>query len=176
MKLKLFAALAALPLAAAANAGNVYSACEYEDGNTGKRPFTQLFTLKGDALRDSYGQWTYEKNLEWEAGNPVDKYTTVRPVSGFYPSSLVGRSPGIAACWPTGATTSSPSRIGARQRTPSSPQSSGRRTKDFPGQYRAKPSRNIRDVSPSRCAAGWPILAQSRIHCPDSLACLRDRA
>jgi hypothetical protein len=108
MKLKLFAALAALPLAAAANAGNVYSACEYEDGNTGKRPFTQLFTLKGDALRDSYGQWTYEKNLEWEAGNPVDKYTTVRPVSGFYPSSLVGQFSKFAEekssrgdCWVT---------------------------------------------------------------------------
>ena len=91
MKLKLLAALAALPFAAAANAGNVYSACEYEDSNTGRRPFTQLFTLKGDALEDSYGEYTYEKNLVWEANAPVDKYTNARRVSSFYPSSLVGQ-------------------------------------------------------------------------------------
>jgi hypothetical protein len=91
LKSKLIVALAALPLAAAANAANVYSACEYEDSNTGKRPFTQLFTLKGDALEDGYGEYTYEKNLAWEAQFPVDKYTTARQVGSYYPTSFVGQ-------------------------------------------------------------------------------------
>lgn len=91
MNLKLLAALAALSLTAAANAANVYSACEYEDSNTGKRPFTLLFTLKGDALEDAYGEYTYEKNLAWEAQFPVDKYTNARPVGGYRQSSFVGQ-------------------------------------------------------------------------------------
>jgi hypothetical protein len=91
MKLKLLVAVAALPMAAAANAGNVYSACEYEDSNTGKRPFTQLFTLEGDALKDSYGAFSYDKTLEWEANAPVDKYTNAMRVSGYMPNSLVGQ-------------------------------------------------------------------------------------
>ena len=65
MRFKIAAALAALPFAATANAANVYSACYYQD-DLGNLPVTQLFTLKGDALRDYYGEWTYEKNLVWE--------------------------------------------------------------------------------------------------------------
>lgn len=91
MKLKLLAALVALPLAAASNAANVYAACEYEDSNTGKRPFTQLFTLKDNALEDSYGAYAYEKVLAWEAQSPVDKYTDAQPVGGYMPNSLVGQ-------------------------------------------------------------------------------------
>jgi hypothetical protein len=91
LKLKLIAALIALPLAAGAHAANVFSFCEYENSDDGKRPFTQLFTLEGDALKDSYGSYRYDKVLEWEAQFPVDKYTNAQPVSGFYPTSLVGQ-------------------------------------------------------------------------------------
>ena len=91
MKSKLLVALAALPLAAAANAANVYSACEVENSDTGKRAFTQLFTLKGDALTDGYGAYSYEKALEWEAQSPVDKYTNMQRIGGYKPDSLVGQ-------------------------------------------------------------------------------------
>ena len=90
MKLKLFTALSALPLAAASHAANVYSFCEYENSDNGQRPYTQLFTLEGDALKDSYGSFRYDKVLEWEGQFPVDKNTNAQPVSGFYPKSLVG--------------------------------------------------------------------------------------
>lgn len=91
MKYKLLVALAALPMAAAAHAGNVYSACEVENSDTGKRAFTQLFTLEGDALEDGYGAFTYEKTLEWEAISPVDKYTNMLRIGGYRPESLVGQ-------------------------------------------------------------------------------------
>ena len=91
MKLKLLVALAALPLAAAANAANVYSACEVENSDTGKRAFTQLFTLEGDALKDGYGAYSYEKTLAWEAQSPVDKYTNMQRIGGHKADSLVGQ-------------------------------------------------------------------------------------
>jgi hypothetical protein len=89
MRIKLAAALATLPFAATANAANVYSACFYQD-SVGKLPVTQLFTLKGDALRDSYGEWTYEKNLAWEAEFAKDPWE-VRGVSGYYSYNFVGQ-------------------------------------------------------------------------------------
>jgi hypothetical protein len=51
MLFKIAAALAALPFATSANAANVYSACYFQD-DFGNLPVTQLFTRKGDALRD----------------------------------------------------------------------------------------------------------------------------
>ena len=61
MKFKLLTALVALPLAAASHAANVFAFCEYENSDNGARPYTQLFTVKGDALEDGYGAFTYEK-------------------------------------------------------------------------------------------------------------------
>lgn len=89
MRLKIAAALAALPFAASANAANVYSACFYQN-EAGKLAATQLFTLKGDALNDYYNAYSYEKTLEWEKQLPAADYPT-RPVSGYYPDSLVGQ-------------------------------------------------------------------------------------
>ena len=108
MKLKLFAALVALPLSAAANAGNLYSACEYEDGNTGKRPFTQLFTLSDDHLDDGYGGSQFDKTAAWEKDNPVDKYTTTRQIGSYRQDRFVGQfkkfveaKDSHATCWQT---------------------------------------------------------------------------
>jgi hypothetical protein len=108
LKLKLITALAALPLAAAAHAGNLYSACEYEDGNTGKRPFTQLFTLSDDHLDDGYGGSYFEKTVAWEKDNPVDKYTTTRPIGSYRQERFVGQfkkfvesKDSHARCWAT---------------------------------------------------------------------------
>ena len=80
MRFKIAAALAALPLATTANAANVYAACYYQD-DLGNLPVTQLFTLKGDALRDYYGEWTYEKNKVWEEQFAKEPWE-VRGVSG----------------------------------------------------------------------------------------------
>lgn len=108
MKLKLLTALVALPLAAAAHAGNLYSACSYEDGNTGKRPFTQLFTVSDDHLDEGYGGSFFEKTLEWEKQFPVDKYTTTRPISSYKTANFVGQfktfvesKDSHASCWAT---------------------------------------------------------------------------
>ncbi|HEX7931154.1 MAG TPA: hypothetical protein VF470_09655 [Sphingomicrobium sp.] len=89
MRFKIAAALAALPLATTANAANVYSACTF-DNETGARSVTQLFTLKGDALRDNYGEWTYEKNKAWEEQFAQEPYAT-RQISGYYDYSFVGQ-------------------------------------------------------------------------------------
>jgi hypothetical protein len=91
LKLKLITALSALPLAAAAHAANVYSFCEYENSDNGKRPFTQLFTLEGDALKDGYGAFSFDKTREWEAQVPVDKSTTALRIGGYRADSLVGQ-------------------------------------------------------------------------------------
>ena len=112
MRLKIAAALAALPPAtlsfsSPAQAANVYAACFYQD-DMGKLPVTQLFKLEGDALRDYYGEWTYEKNKVWEeqfAKEPWD----VRGISGFYEYNFVGQFSKLAKeqgvvhsnCWVT---------------------------------------------------------------------------
>ena len=89
MRKFLAAAFAALPFATSANAANIYAACYYQD-DLGKLPVTQLFTLKEDALRDYYGEWTYEKNKVWEE-QFAKELGTVRPVSGYYEYNLVGQ-------------------------------------------------------------------------------------
>ena len=106
MKLKLLTALVAVPLSAAAYAGNLYSACEYEDGNTGKRPFTQLFTVNDDNLDDGYGGSQFDKTAAWEKDNPVD--TTTRPIGSYKQDRFVGQfkkfvesKDSHATCWMT---------------------------------------------------------------------------
>lgn len=89
MRIKLAAAIAALSFATTANAANVYSACIF-DNETGARSVTQLFTLGGDALRDSYGEWTYEKNKAWEEQFAQEPYET-RAISGYYDHNFVGQ-------------------------------------------------------------------------------------
>jgi hypothetical protein len=89
MRSKILAAIAALPLATTAQAANVYAACVYQTP-TGKLAVTQLFTLKGDALRDGYGAYTYEKVLEWEKLFPMPG-DTAQPIGGFYADSFVGQ-------------------------------------------------------------------------------------
>ena len=71
MRITKAAALAALPFAtiavsAPANAANIYMACYYQDNN-GIYPITQLFTLEGDAIGDSYPTWKYDGIKEWES-------------------------------------------------------------------------------------------------------------
>jgi hypothetical protein len=107
MRFKIAAALAALPFATTANAANVYSACYYQD-ELGNLPVTQLFTLKGDALRDYYGEWTYEKNLAWEEQFAKEPWE-VRGISGYYDYNFVGqfakfaeaRGDSHSSCWVT---------------------------------------------------------------------------
>ena len=89
MRFKIAAALAALPFATTANAANVYSACMF-DNETGARSVSQLFTLKGDALEDYYGEWTYEKNKAWEEQFAKEPYAT-RGISGYYDYNFVGQ-------------------------------------------------------------------------------------
>ena len=94
MRIKLAAAIAALPFAAIsfsapANAANVYSACMYQN-EAGKLALTQLFRLKGDALTDYYNAFSYEKTLEWEQQFSATEYPTLR-IGGYYPTSLVGQ-------------------------------------------------------------------------------------
>jgi murein DD-endopeptidase MepM/ murein hydrolase activator NlpD len=89
MRLFLAAAFAALPFATSANAAKVYAACYYQD-DVGKLPVTQLFTLEGDALRDYYGEFTYDKNRAWEE-QFAQEADAVRPVSGFYEYNFVGQ-------------------------------------------------------------------------------------
>jgi hypothetical protein len=85
VRTKILTALCALPLATTANAGNFYSACFYNNDQMGYS-MTPLFTLKGDAL-PAYGQWTYEKTLEWEAKVPGD----MRGVSDYTRDDFVGQ-------------------------------------------------------------------------------------
>jgi len=107
MRFKIAAALAALPLATTANAANVYAACYYQD-DLGNLPVTQLFTLKGDALRDYYGEWTYEKNKVWEEQFAKEPWE-VRGISGYYDYNFVGqfakfaeaRGDSHSSCWVT---------------------------------------------------------------------------
>ena len=89
LRVFLAVALAALPVATPANAANVYAACSYQD-DVGKLPVTQLFTLKGDALKDYYGEWTYEKNKVWEEQFAREP-DSVRPISGYYDYNFVGQ-------------------------------------------------------------------------------------
>jgi len=90
MRFKIAAALAALPFATAANAANtIYLACSAEDLE-GIAHYTQLFTLKGDAIGDSYPTWKYDGIKEWEAQfakEPDD----VRGVSGYTFTNIVGQ-------------------------------------------------------------------------------------
>lgn len=89
MRLKIVAAIAAFPFATTANAANVYAACMF-DNETGARSVSQLFTLKGDALEDYYGEWTYEKNKAWEEQFAKEPYET-RAISGYYEWNFVGQ-------------------------------------------------------------------------------------
>jgi hypothetical protein len=90
MRLKFAAALAALPLATTANAANViYLACSAEEME-GTAHYTQLFTLKGDAIGDSYPTWKYDGIKEWEAQfakEPDD----VRGTSDYTFTNIIGQ-------------------------------------------------------------------------------------
>jgi len=107
VRLKIAAALAALPFAATANAANIYMACWYQD-DMGNHPVTQLFTLKGDAIGDSYPTWNYEGIKEWEA-QFATKPGEVRGVSGYTTKNIVGqfskfaeeRGESHSSCWVT---------------------------------------------------------------------------
>jgi hypothetical protein len=108
MRLKIAAALAALPFATTANAAaNIYLAC-WASGIEGSENYTQLFTLKGDAIGDSYPTWKYDGIKEWEAQfatGPAD----VRGVSGYTFTNIVGQFSKFAedhdyshtGCWVT---------------------------------------------------------------------------
>ncbi|MCH8614507.1 hypothetical protein LZ016_00080 [Sphingomonas sp. SM33] len=90
MRLKFAAALVALPLATTANAANtIYLACSAEEIE-GTSHYTQLFTLEGDAIGDSYPTWKYDGIKEWEAQfatAPDD----VRGVSSYTFTNIVGQ-------------------------------------------------------------------------------------
>ncbi len=90
MRFRIAAVLAALPFATTANAANViYLACSAEEIE-GTAHYTQLFTLKGDAIGDSYPTWKYDGIREWEAQfakEPDD----VRGVSGYTFENIVGQ-------------------------------------------------------------------------------------
>ena len=87
MRLKFAAALAALPFAATAHAADkIYMACHYQD-DMGINPVTQLFTLEGDAIGDSYSTWKYDGIREWEAGFPGE----VRYTSSYTTKNFVGQ-------------------------------------------------------------------------------------
>ena len=112
MRLAILATLAAVPLstpAAAAEKDILYSACQYQDGNTGINPFTSLFVVDAYALKDGYGEYTYDKNKEWEALMAADMPNDVRSMSSYNPSSLVGQFKDFATekgdihayCWVT---------------------------------------------------------------------------
>lgn len=87
MRIKLVAALAALPFATTAHAANtIYMACHYQD-DRGINPVTQLFTLEGDAIGDSYSTWKYDGIKEWEASVPGE----VRYTSSYTTKNFIGQ-------------------------------------------------------------------------------------
>ncbi len=98
-RIKLLAALAALPFATSANAENLYFACYYQD-NMGIYPITQLFTLKGDAIADSYPTWSYNGIKEWEA-QFADKPDRVRFTSDYTTRNIIGQYMKFAEEWGT---------------------------------------------------------------------------
>ncbi|MCW0198178.1 hypothetical protein [Sphingopyxis sp.] len=109
--MRTFANIALLALAAACPhvaQAEVYAACFYQDGNTGKYPITQLFTLEDDALKDGYNEYTREKTAAWEK-NAVKQIDQVRPIAGYYGYSFVGQFVKFAedekhergSCWMT---------------------------------------------------------------------------
>jgi hypothetical protein len=64
-------------------------ACYYQD-DMGKLPVTQLFTLKGDAIGDSYPIWGYDGIVEWEkqfAQGPADVHFT----SSYTEKNIIGQ-------------------------------------------------------------------------------------
>ncbi len=77
--------------ALATGSESLYSACVYQDPQTGVNPFTQLFVIKPDALENSYGDYTRAKNSAWEQAMAADEPQAVRNVTSYYPSSLVGQ-------------------------------------------------------------------------------------
>jgi hypothetical protein len=89
MRLAIAAAIAALPFTSTANAANIYMACWYQD-DMGTRPVTQLFTLKGDAIGDSYPTWNYDGIKEWEAQFAKEP-GEVRSVSSYTTRNIVGQ-------------------------------------------------------------------------------------
>lgn len=74
-----------LMFASPANAETLYSACFFNNDQHGYS-MTPLFKLKPDAIQ-AYGQWTYEKTLEWEEKVPDD----VRGVSSYAAGDFVGQ-------------------------------------------------------------------------------------
>ena len=87
MRLYLAGAIFALPFATTANAANnIYMACHYQD-DMGINPVTQLFTLEGDAIGDSYSTWKYDGIKEWEASVPGE----VRYTSSYTTKNFVGQ-------------------------------------------------------------------------------------
>jgi hypothetical protein len=109
--MRTFANIALLALAAAfpqVAQADVYAACYYQDGNTGKYPITQLFTLEDDALKDGYGEYSREKTAAWEK-NAVKQVDEVRFVTTYYVHNFVGQFMKFAedekhergSCWMT---------------------------------------------------------------------------
>jgi hypothetical protein len=87
MRFKFAAALVALPFATTAHAANnIYMACHYQD-DRGINPVTQLFTLEGDAIGDSYSTWKYDGIKEWEASIPGE----VRYTSSYTTKNFIGQ-------------------------------------------------------------------------------------
>jgi hypothetical protein len=99
MRLKIAAAIAALPFASTANAANIYMACWYQD-DMGVYPITQLFTLEGDAIGDSYPTWKYDGIKEWESqfATGADE---VRYTSDYTTRNFVGQFKAFAEEWDT---------------------------------------------------------------------------
>jgi hypothetical protein len=85
----------------------VYAACFYQDGN-GKYPFTQLFTLDDNALKDGYGEYTRDKTAAWEKEFAKQPHE-VRQIGSFYSYNFVGQFSKFArdekgqegSCWMT---------------------------------------------------------------------------
>ena len=107
MRLKFLTALAAIPFATAAQSANIYLACFYQD-DMGKLPITQLFTLKGDAIGDSYPTWGYDGIAEWEAQFATQP-DQVRETSSYTEKNIIGQFSKFAeangdshsVCWVT---------------------------------------------------------------------------
>ena len=106
-----FATIALLTLAAAfpqVAQADVYAACFYQDGNTGKYLFTQLFTLDDDALKDGYNEYSREKTAAWEK-DFAKQVHEVRYDTGYYTYNFVGQFVKFAedekyergSCWMT---------------------------------------------------------------------------
>ena len=97
MRMKIAAALAALAFATTANAANIYGACYYQD-DVGVYPITQLFTLEGDAVGDSYPNHKYDGIKEWES-QFATKPDEVFYVGSYTTRNIVGQFKAFAEEW-----------------------------------------------------------------------------